>query len=82
MSRVHLVHAGAMAKHHTSPTPAKSVPLYTPTRVGYASRQAKSTGGQAFVYEAAKSTGFRYPKLSPSESGTGFWHERNSKPRG
>lgn len=81
MSRVHLVHAGSMAKHHTTTAAPKSVPLYTPTRVGYASRRAKSTGGQAFVYEAAKSTGFRYPKLSPSESGSGFWLERNSKPR-
>ena len=80
MSRVHLVHSGAMSKHHTSTAAPKSVPLYTPTRVGYSSRRAKSNGGQSFVYTAASTNGFRYPKLSPSESGSGFWHERNSKP--
>jgi hypothetical protein len=80
MSRVHLVHSGAMSKHHTSTAAPKSVPLRTPTRVGYSSRRAKSNGGQSFVYTAASTNGFRYPKLSPSESGVGFWHERNSKP--
>jgi len=81
MSRVHLVHSGAMALHHTSTAAPKSVPLRTKPIVGYTSRRAKSTGGQAFVYVAASTNGFRYPKLTPSTSGSGFWHQREAKPR-
>ena len=81
MSRVHTVHSGAMSMHHTSTATPKSIALALPQRVGYASRRAKSTGGQAFVYEAAASSGFRYPTLAPSTSGKGFWHQREAKPR-
>lgn len=81
MTRVHTVNSGAMSMHHTSTAAPKSVPLRTPQRIGYSSRRAKSSGGQAFVYVAASTNGFRYPKLTPSISGSGFWHEREAKPR-
>ena len=79
MPRVHLVPSGTMPLASTAEP--KSVPLRTPPRFAYASRQAKSTGGQAFVYEAASTNGFRYPALAPSTSGKGFWHQREAKPR-
>jgi len=78
--RVRSVHSGAMALHHTSTAAPKPVRLRTPPRVGYSSRQANSGVGQSFIYTAAATNGFRYPKLTPSESGAGFWHQRNSKP--
>lgn len=70
-----------MAVHHTSTAAPKSIALALPQRVGYASRRARSSGGQSFVYEAAASNGFRYPKLSASVSATGFWHAKQAKPR-
>ena len=70
-----------MAMHHTSAPAPKSIPLALPQRVGYASRRARSNAGQSFVYQAAASNGFRYPKASASPDAKGFWHERESKPR-
>lgn len=81
MQRVHSVHSGAMSMHHTSTATPNVVPLRTKPLVGYTGRRAKSTGGQAFVYEAASTNGFRYPTLAPSTSGSGFWHQREAKPR-
>jgi len=80
MSRVHLVHSGAMSTHHTSTAAPAPIALALPPRVAYVSRRARSGGGQSFVYRAAETNGFRYPKLSASTSATGFWHAKASKP--
>jgi hypothetical protein len=69
-----------MSTHHTSTAAPAPIALALPPRVAYVSRRARSGGGQSFVYRAAETNGFRYPKLSASTSATGFWHAKASKP--
>lgn len=80
MNRVFTVPKGSMP--HLDRITAKPKPIMACTKplMAYASRRAKSTGGLAFVYEAAASMGFRYPKTTPSESGGRLWNAKNAKP--